>query len=247
MAQPIAAPNIAPSGTLLPVVPNPNSEKDASSTRLKPQRISNLHFSNSEPIGRRAKSVPANEHSPLATREPLIGTRERLETHVSNRKQTAGHASNGYSSRVANYRLIFAYPLPYPPLADVLPRFASRRGGVLHPRPKSEKSEKCGKWERTRLRPIVEKMLLRGLLGLLGAVVVAYAIDALQVRVRLARGGPSSVYSAVTVYYAAELKGGKYEVFTGRPDRETCASSLFPQMGYEPCWYLRQHKVKVVE
>ena len=97
------------------------------------------------------------------------------------------------------------------------------------------------------MSPTAKKIAVRGLLGLLGAAVVAYAVDAIQVRVRLARGGPSSVYSAVTVYFAAELKGGKYEVFTDRPDRETCASSLFPQMGYEPCWYLRQHKVKVVE
>jgi hypothetical protein len=100
---------------------------------------------------------------------------------------------------------------------------------------------------RKSLSPTAKKIVARGLLGLLGAAVVAYAIDAIQVRVRLATGGPSSVYDTVTVYYAAELKGGKYEVFTDRPDHEMCASSLFPQMGYAPCWYLRQHKVKVVE
>lgn len=94
---------------------------------------------------------------------------------------------------------------------------------------------------------MARKILLRGLIGLLGAAAIAYAIDAIQVRVRLASGGPSQVYSTVTIYYAAALKGGRYEVFTGRPDHETCANSLFPQMGYAPCWYLRQHKVKVVE
>jgi hypothetical protein len=97
------------------------------------------------------------------------------------------------------------------------------------------------------LRPIVKKVLLRGLLGLLGAFVVAYVIDTIQARVRLATEGPDKTYDTVTVYTAAALKGGRYEVFTDRPDKETCARALFPQMGYEPCWYLRQHKVKVVE
>ena len=93
----------------------------------------------------------------------------------------------------------------------------------------------------------VRKVLLRAFLGLLGSLVVAYVIDATQARVRLATRGPSAVYDTMTIYYAAALKGGRYEVFTDRPDKETCARSLFPQMGYAPCWYLRQHKVKVIE
>jgi hypothetical protein len=97
------------------------------------------------------------------------------------------------------------------------------------------------------LRPIVKKIALRGFVGLLGAFVAAYVIDAIQAHVRLATGGPDKAYDTVTVYYAAALKGDRYEVFTDRPDKETCSRSLFPQMGYAPCWYLRQHKVKVVE
>lgn len=99
----------------------------------------------------------------------------------------------------------------------------------------------------TALARIVKKVLLRGFVGLLGAFVIAFVLDTLQAHVRLATKGPSGVYSTVTVYYAAALKGGKYEVFTDRPDKETCARALFPQMGYTPCWYLRQHKVRVVE
>jgi hypothetical protein len=97
------------------------------------------------------------------------------------------------------------------------------------------------------LRPTVKKVLVRGLLGLLAAFVVAYVIDTIQAHVRMTTGGPGEIYDTVTVYTAAALKGGRYEVFTERPDKETCARALFPQMGYEPCWYLRQHKVKVVE
>lgn len=97
------------------------------------------------------------------------------------------------------------------------------------------------------MRPVVRKTLTRGFAGLLAAVLVAYVVDAIQIRVRSKMGGPSGVYDTVTVYYAAALKGNRYEIFTDRPDHETCSRSLFPQLGYEPCWYLRQHKVKVVE
>lgn len=97
------------------------------------------------------------------------------------------------------------------------------------------------------MRPVVQRILLHGFLGLLAASVVAYAVDTIQAHIRLATGGPGKVYDTVTVYYAAALKGDRYELFTDRPDKETCARSLFPQMGYAPCWYLRQHKVKVVD
>lgn len=82
---------------------------------------------------------------------------------------------------------------------------------------------------------------------MLVAALAAYVIDGIQAGIRLKTGGPSKAYDTVTVFYAASLKGGKYQVYTDRPDRETCSRSLFPQMGYTPCWYLRQHKVKVVE
>jgi hypothetical protein len=97
------------------------------------------------------------------------------------------------------------------------------------------------------LPPIVRKILVRGFLGLLGLVVVVYVIDAIQVRIRLAMGGPGKAYDTVTVLYAAGLKGGKYEIYSDEPDAETCSRSLFPQIGYAPCWYLRQESMKMLD
>ncbi len=74
--------------------PKPNSENRASSAPVKPFRNSNLHFSNSEPIElRHPASAPTSRHSPVAIHQLLLETPNRVETHVSHRKQTTGHAS----------------------------------------------------------------------------------------------------------------------------------------------------------
>jgi hypothetical protein len=95
--------------------------------------------------------------------------------------------------------------------------------------------------------PIVKKIIVRGVIGLVVAAVIAYVVDAIQVRVRLAAGGAANAYGTVTVLYAAGLKGSKYEIYTDQPDVETCTRTLFPQMGYLPCWYLRKHSMKMLD
>ncbi len=51
----------------------------------------------------------------------------------------------------------------------------------------------------------------------------------------------------VNVYYAVRLKGKKTEYLRADTETETCANSLFPQIGYLPCWYLNRHRQKWVE
>lgn len=94
---------------------------------------------------------------------------------------------------------------------------------------------------------IVKKIIVRAAIGLVAATLVAYIVDAIQVRVRLATGGPAKAYDTVTVLYAAGLKGSKYEIYTDQPDSETCSRTLFPQMGYSPCWYLREHAMRMLD
>ena len=95
--------------------------------------------------------------------------------------------------------------------------------------------------------PIVKRILVRGFLGLIGVLLVAYVADAIQVRIRLATEGPAKVYDSVTVVYAAGLKNSKYEIYSGSPETETCSRTLFPQMGYSPCWYLRRHTMQMLD
>jgi hypothetical protein len=96
---------------------SPNSENAASSARSYSQRISHLNFSNSEsrglldhPIHRRLsltihesrfthRGLPASGR--LTSHAVLPETVERVETHVSHRKQKTGYSSTRDSSRPA--------------------------------------------------------------------------------------------------------------------------------------------------
>ena len=66
---------------------------------------------------------------------------------------------------------------------------------------------------------------------------VVYVADALVLQYRLAHGSGSE---PMTVYFATRLKNGKLEIFTDRPQTETCARAMFPHFGYRPCWYVRR-------
>jgi hypothetical protein len=80
-------------------------------------------------------------------------------------------------------------------------------------------------------------------IALIGAMVLAllYAGDYAAVRIPI----PSSrnPFGVVTVrpYYDVRLKSGKSEYYFLDPKKQTCVNSLFPHMGYAPCWYLRRH------
>jgi hypothetical protein len=68
-----------------------------------------------------------------------------------------------------------------------------------------------------------------------------YAGDYAVVRIPI----PSSrnPYGEVTVrpYLDVKLKNGKSDLYFLDPQKKTCVNSLFPHMGYTPCWYLRGH------
>jgi hypothetical protein len=70
---------------------------------------------------------------------------------------------------------------------------------------------------------------------------VVYAGDYASVRIPIPKG--RAAYSTVTVrpYYDVGLKSGKSDFYFLDPQKQTCVNSLFPHMGYKPCWYLRKH------
>jgi hypothetical protein len=89
---------------------------------------------------------------------------------------------------------------------------------------------------------MVSRWLTRGavVLGCLGFV--AYAGDFISVRYAIPKN--RAVYGSVQVnkYLAVPLKNGKDEYdFVGSEDM-VCTKSLFPQLGYTPCWWLRRHR-----
>lgn len=84
-------------------------------------------------------------------------------------------------------------------------------------------------------------LILRGLLGVCLAGALAFAIDAAVLRYRVSAKRDALGTVTVHPYYAFPRKDKKTELIFDDPQDETCANSLFPQMGYSPCWYLRRH------
>jgi hypothetical protein len=51
----------------------------------------------------------------------------------------------------------------------------------------------------------------------------------------------------VRTLWAVRLKNGHFDYSLGDTETQTCVRSLFPQLGYTPCWYLRRHATKRIE
>jgi hypothetical protein len=93
---------------------------------------------------------------------------------------------------------------------------------------------------------ILRNALIAAVIALCTLFIALYAGDYAVLRYRMARGGPNSVLSTVTILYAAPIRGDKLSVFTDQPEQQTCVRSIFPQLTYTPCWYLRRHAFRVV-
>jgi hypothetical protein len=85
------------------------------------------------------------------------------------------------------------------------------------------------------------KLIKRVALIIGGVLALVYAGDYASVRIPIPSG--HNAYSTVTVrpYYDVSLKSGKSDLYFLEPQKQTCVNSLFPHLGYSPCWYLRKH------
>lgn len=72
-------------------------------------------------------------------------------------------------------------------------------------------------------------------------LVLLYVGDYLSVRLPIPK--ERAAFSTVTVrpYYDVKLKSGKSDFYFLDPQPQTCVNSVFPHMGFTPCWYLRKH------
>jgi|SRR5277367_1421966 len=80
----------------------------------------------------------------------------------------------------------------------------------------------------------------------LSLFIALYVGDYLLLHARIAMRGADAATSTVTIYYAALLKNGKFSVFYDQPQTQSCVRSIFPWLGYQPCWYLSRHAIKTV-
>ena len=78
------------------------------------------------------------------------------------------------------------------------------------------------------------------------ALALLYLADFFWVWLRVHHPAAGAAFGSVDVIYETPLKDGKDEFFFGQGDKQTCVKSLFPQMGYAPCWYASRRSVRSV-
>lgn len=89
-----------------------------------------------------------------------------------------------------------------------------------------------------------KKFIIRVLLSLGAALLLAYVGDSMWFRVRMIHPKPADPLESFTGprLLAIPEKGGKtsYEIDQQNPvQTTTCAHSWFPHGGYSPCWYVK--------
>jgi hypothetical protein len=78
------------------------------------------------------------------------------------------------------------------------------------------------------------------------ALSALYVGDYLALQYRMVRGGPAAATETVTILYGTPLKNGQVSIFWDQPQSETCARSIFPHLGYPPCWYAKRHPTRLI-
>lgn len=84
-------------------------------------------------------------------------------------------------------------------------------------------------------------MKLRIVIAILIILALVYLADDLAIHYRILRS--REPFGTVTIqrYDAIAQKNGKTEFDFEAPVTQRCVHSLFPHMGYQPCWYLSRH------
>ena len=70
---------------------------------------------------------------------------------------------------------------------------------------------------------------------------IVYLCDDLAVRYRIPRSREPLGTVIIQRYDAIPGKNNRTEFDFESPITVTCVHSLFPHMGYQPCWYLSRH------
>ncbi|HWX91168.1 MAG TPA: hypothetical protein VNY29_00940 [Terriglobales bacterium] len=85
-------------------------------------------------------------------------------------------------------------------------------------------------------------MSARVLIIALASLATLYVADDISVRYRIPR--TRQQFGTVTIerYDAISEKNNKTEFVYEDPVVQTCVHSLFPHLGYAPCWYLSRHR-----
>ena len=94
---------------------------------------------------------------------------------------------------------------------------------------------------RARINHFLKRLIVVGLSSALGVTALAYAVDYVVFRYRVAANRQPFGQITVTSYDAVQQKSGKTEFIFNPPEAQPCVNALFPRAGYVPCWYLQRH------
>jgi hypothetical protein len=88
----------------------------------------------------------------------------------------------------------------------------------------------------------------RILLAVAALLCALYIGDYLSLRHRMNAADSSAALGAIQVrrYWEIPNKSGKLEFSFDPPAMQTCVHSLFPHLGYNPCWYVSREKLQRV-
>lgn len=94
---------------------------------------------------------------------------------------------------------------------------------------------------QTTIASRLKSGFLATVLVLASLVVLAYGVDYLVFRYRVASNQQPFGSVTVRAYYAVGQKNGKTEYLFDPPQPQTCVHALFSHAGYAPCWHLSRH------
>ncbi len=93
----------------------------------------------------------------------------------------------------------------------------------------------------------MRRKLFRAVLIMFVLLAIAYAGDYCAVRYKIFAGRTPFGQVTVQPVYVIHEKNGKTEYQFADPETDVCVRSLFPHLGYSPCWYLSRHTEKLID
>jgi len=93
----------------------------------------------------------------------------------------------------------------------------------------------------------LRRILLYALAVLALLAGLVYAGDYVSIRYRIPKNRDQFGTVTVTRLYVIHEKNNKTEYELAPSENRTCVYSLFPQLGYRPCWYVSRHTEERIE
>jgi hypothetical protein len=90
------------------------------------------------------------------------------------------------------------------------------------------------------------KLFPRLLLIAAASLLLSYACDYISIAYRIPGGRQQFGSIEVQKLLAVPQKDRKTEYIADPPEQQQCVHSLYPQLGFTPCWYVARHAIQQV-